>query len=214
MVRGERSGAVADGARLGAELARALLAARRRRDAALAGLEPDDAGRPCTWSAPDRATPACSPWTGARCLARADVVIYDYLASPRLLDHAPAHAERILVGKHGGGERTEQEEITALMLEHARAGRTVVRLKGGDPFVFGRGGEEAEALAAAGIPFEIVPGVTSAIAVPAYAGIPLTHRDLRVVVHRAHRLRVSRQAGDGGALGRCRAARQHARASS
>ena len=115
---------------------------------------------------------------GARALARADVVIYDYLASPRLLDHAPAHAARILVGKHGGGERTEQAEITALLLEHARGGRTVVRLKGGDPFVFGRGGEEAEALAAAGIPFEIVPGVSSAIAVPAYAGIPLTHRDL------------------------------------
>ena len=115
---------------------------------------------------------------GARVLARADVVIYDYLASPRLLDHAPAHAARILVGKHGGGQRTEQSVITNLLLEHARAGRTVVRLKGGDPFVFGRGGEEAEALAAAGIPFEIVPGVSSAVAVPAYAGIPLTHRDL------------------------------------
>jgi len=115
---------------------------------------------------------------GARALRRADVVIYDYLASPRLLDHAPPQAERILVGKHGGGQRTEQALITALLLEHARAGRAVVRLKGGDPFVFGRGGEEAEALAAAGIPFEVVPGVSSAIAVPAYAGIPLTHRDL------------------------------------
>ena len=116
--------------------------------------------------------------TGARALERADVVIYDYLANPRLLDHAPPAAERILVGKHGGGQRTEQAVITALLLEHARAGRTVVRLKGGDPFVFGRGGEEAEALAEAGVPFEIVPGVSSAIAVPAYAGIPLTHRDL------------------------------------
>ncbi len=115
---------------------------------------------------------------GARALRGADVVIYDYLASPRLLDHAPPQAERILVGKHGGGQRTEQALITALLLEHARAGRRVVRLKGGDPFVFGRGGEEAEALAAAGIPFEVVPGVSSAIAVPAYAGIPLTHRDL------------------------------------
>jgi uroporphyrinogen III methyltransferase/synthase len=116
--------------------------------------------------------------TGVRCLARADVVIYDYLANPRLLDHAPPHAERILVGKHGGGQRTEQATINELMVEHARRGHTVVRLKGGDPFVLGRGGEEAEALTAAGIPFEIVPGVTSAVAVPAYAGIPLTHRDL------------------------------------
>jgi uroporphyrinogen III methyltransferase/synthase len=115
---------------------------------------------------------------GVRCLARADVVIYDYLASPRLLDHAPPQAERILVGKHGGGQRVEQTVITELLLDRARRGLTVVRLKGGDPFVFGRGGEEAEALAAAGIPFEVVPGVTSAAAVPAYAGIPLTHRDL------------------------------------
>src|SRR5262250_428096 len=115
---------------------------------------------------------------GVRCLGRADVVIYDYLANPRLLDHAPPHAERLLVGKHGGAQRVEQSVITALLLDRARRGLRVVRLKGGDPFVFGRGGEEAEALAAAGIPFEVVPGVTSAVAVPAYAGIPLTHRDL------------------------------------
>ncbi len=115
---------------------------------------------------------------GVRCLERADVVIYDYLASPRLLEHAPPHAERILVGKHGGGQRVEQTVITELLLDRARRGLTVVRLKGGDPFVFGRGGEEAEALSAAAIPFEIVPGVTAAVAVPAYAGIPLTHRDL------------------------------------
>ncbi|MGH2897474.1 MAG: uroporphyrinogen-III C-methyltransferase, partial [Solirubrobacteraceae bacterium] len=115
---------------------------------------------------------------GARCLQRADVVIYDYLASPRLLEHAPETAERLLVGKHGGGQRVEQSVITALLLDRARRGLTVVRLKGGDPFVFGRGGEEAEALSAAGIPFVVVPGVTTAIAVPAYAGIPLTHRDL------------------------------------
>jgi uroporphyrinogen III methyltransferase/synthase len=105
-------------------------------------------------------------------------VIYDYLANARLLEHAPATAERILVEKHGGGRSVEQAQINALLLEHARQGKAVVRLKGGDPFVFGRGGEEAEALAAAGIPFEIVPGVTSVVAVPAYAGIPLTHRDL------------------------------------
>jgi uroporphyrinogen III methyltransferase/synthase len=115
---------------------------------------------------------------GARCLARADVVIYDYLASPRLLEHAPPQAERILVGKHGGGQRVEQSVITELLLDRARRGLTVVRLKGGDPFVFGRGGEEAEALVAAGVPFEVVPGVSAAVAVPAYAGIPLTHRDL------------------------------------
>jgi uroporphyrinogen III methyltransferase/synthase len=115
---------------------------------------------------------------GVQCLRRADVVVYDYLANPRLLDYAPPRAERILVGKHGGGGRVEQEVITALLVERGGRGQTVVRLKGGDPFVFGRGGEEAEALANAGIPFEVVPGVTSATAVPAYAGIPLTHRDL------------------------------------
>jgi uroporphyrinogen III methyltransferase/synthase len=114
---------------------------------------------------------------GVRCLQRADVVIYDYLASVRLLDHAPPAAERLLVGKHGGGEKVSQDVIIGLLLDRARQGKTVVRLKGGDPFVFGRGGEVAEALAAAEIPFEIVPGVTSAVAVPAYAGIPLTHRD-------------------------------------
>lgn len=115
---------------------------------------------------------------GVQCLRRADVVIYDYLANPRLLDHAPATAERILVGKHGGGTRVEQGVINDLILDRAKAGRTVVRLKGGDPFIFGRGGEEAETARLAGIELEIVPGVSAAIAVPAYAGIPLTHRDL------------------------------------
>jgi len=115
---------------------------------------------------------------GVRCLERCDVVVYDYLANPRLLDHAPAEAERILVGKHGGGERVEQEKISALLIDRARQGKRVVRLKGGDPFVFGRGAEEAEMLVRAGIAFEVVPGVSSAVAVPAYAGIPLTHRDM------------------------------------
>lgn len=114
---------------------------------------------------------------GVRRLRAADVVIYDYLANPRLLDHAPAQARRILVGKHGGERNMPQSEITAMLIEHARAGRTVVRLKGGDPMVFGRGAEEARALHAAGVPFEVVPGVTAAIAVPTYAGIPLTDRD-------------------------------------
>jgi uroporphyrinogen III methyltransferase/synthase len=113
---------------------------------------------------------------GKRCLEQADVVIYDYLANPRLLDYASPRALRLLVGKHGGGSRVEQEVITKLTVDHARAGRIVVRLKGGDPFIFGRGAEEAEAIRAAGLDFEIVPGVSSAIAVPAYAGIPLTHR--------------------------------------
>jgi len=112
----------------------------------------------------------------AQCLKKADVVVYDYLANPKFLDLAPAKAKRIYVGKKGASHSKEQGEINDLMISEARRGRTVVRLKGGDPFVFGRGGEEAEALAEAGVAFEIVPGVTSAIAVPAYAGIPVTHR--------------------------------------
>jgi uroporphyrin-III C-methyltransferase len=119
---------------------------------------------------------------GLRCLRRADIVVYDRLIDPTLLEEAPPAAERIYVGKgpHCHAEALEpiQERINALLVTRARRGRTVVRLKGGDPFVFGRGGEEALALAAAGIPFEIVPGVSSAIAVPAYAGIPVTHRGL------------------------------------
>jgi uroporphyrinogen III methyltransferase/synthase len=113
---------------------------------------------------------------GAEVLAGADVVVHDRLANVALLDLAPAAAERISVGKAPGRVELDQDGINALLVEHARAGRRVVRLKGGDPFVFGRGGEEAEALAAAGISFEVVPGVTSAIAAPAYAGIPVTHR--------------------------------------
>ena len=112
----------------------------------------------------------------ARCLSRAEVVVYDFLANPALLFHA-AGAERIYVGKQGSDHTLPQAEINVLLVRLAREGRVVVRLKGGDPFVFGRGGEEAEALAEAGVRFEIVPGVTSAVAAPAYAGIPLTHRD-------------------------------------
>ena len=119
---------------------------------------------------------------GKQCLEEADVVAYDALANPRLLLHARQDAELIYVGKRGGQHALPQGEIGKLLVERARAGKTVARLKGGDPFVFGRGGEEAEELAAAGIPFEIVPGVTSAVAAPAYAGIPLTHRDFTSTV--------------------------------
>src|SRR5260370_2512051 len=115
---------------------------------------------------------------GADALSRAEVVIYDYLVSPELLRLAPPNAELIYAGKKGGADKTiEQSELNAMLIAHARKGRVVVRLKGGDPFIFGRGGEEAEALARAGVPFELVPGVTSAIAGPAFAGIPLTHRE-------------------------------------
>jgi uroporphyrinogen III methyltransferase/synthase len=114
---------------------------------------------------------------GKRCLERAEVVIYDHLADRSLLNYAPANAEKIYAGKQAGAEALTQEEIQDLMVRHARLGRIVVRLKGGDPFIFGRGGEEGEHLRRHGIDFEVVPGVTSAIAAPAYAGIPLTHRD-------------------------------------
>ena len=113
---------------------------------------------------------------GAELLGRADVVVHDRLSAEELLDLAPAHAERIDVGKSPGHARVPQEGINDLLVEHGRTGKTVVRLKGGDPTVFARGGEEAIALAEAGVPFEIVPGITSAIAVPAYAGIPVTQR--------------------------------------
>ncbi|MBV8373927.1 MAG: uroporphyrinogen-III C-methyltransferase [Candidatus Eremiobacteraeota bacterium] len=113
---------------------------------------------------------------GAAVVAAADVLLYDALVSEAIVDSAPAHCERIFVGKRARRHSMAQDEIEALMVAKARSKKRVVRLKGGDPFVFGRGGEEAEALAAAGIDFEIVPGVTSAIAAPAYAGIAVTHR--------------------------------------
>jgi uroporphyrinogen III methyltransferase/synthase len=114
---------------------------------------------------------------GRRLLAQADVVLYDHLAPEALLDLAPPGAERIYVGKKRADHAVSQEEICALLVERARRGLTVVRLKGGDPFIFGRGGEEAEALADAGIPFEVVPGVTTPLGIAAYTGVPLTHRD-------------------------------------
>ncbi len=113
-----------------------------------------------------------------RCLGKADVVVYDRLINTAILEEVPPDAELIFAGKGPGCHTMKQEEINALLITHAQMARTVVRLKGGDPFVFGRGGEEALALQAAGIPFEIVPGISSAIAVPAYAGIPVTHREV------------------------------------
>jgi uroporphyrinogen III methyltransferase/synthase len=114
---------------------------------------------------------------GAECIREADVIIYDHLVSPEILRHAGEKARRIYAGKQGGDHTLSQDEINRRLVEEAGRGNVVARLKGGDPFIFGRGGEEAEVLREAGIPFEIVPGVTSAVAVPAYAGIPLTHRN-------------------------------------
>ena len=115
---------------------------------------------------------------GAEVLARADVVVYDRLSGASLLDLVPPGAERISVGKSPGRASLPQAEINALLVERGKAGEEVVRLKGGDPFVFARGGEEVAALQAAGVGIEIVPGITSAVAVPAYAGVPVTHRGL------------------------------------
>jgi len=113
---------------------------------------------------------------GARLLAAADVVVYDYLANARLLSHCP-NAQKIYVGKMAASHSMTQEQINGVLVEQGLAGKNVVRLKGGDPFIFGRGGEECLALHDAGVPFEVVPGITAAIAGPAYAGIPVTHRD-------------------------------------
>ncbi len=114
---------------------------------------------------------------GQQLLRGAQVILYDQLVNPGLLDEAPAAAIKIFAGKEAENHCVSQDEINRLLIAHARLGYDVLRLKGGDPFVFGRGGEEAEALVEAGIPFEVVPGVSAAIAVPAYAGIPLTDRN-------------------------------------
>jgi uroporphyrinogen III methyltransferase/synthase len=121
-------------------------------------------------------------WKGRKLLAEADVVLFDHLANEALLELTPKHCERIYVGKKKAIHSHTQEEISGLLIDRARRGLTVVRLKGGDPFIFGRGGEEVEALAEAGIPFEVVPGVTSPLGIAAYTGVPLTHRDHTSVV--------------------------------
>lgn len=115
---------------------------------------------------------------GLRSIERAEVILYDRLVAPELLDYAPPECEEVFVGKAADNHPLPQETITALMVEKARRYRYVVRLKGGDPFIFGRGGEEAEALSEEGVPFEVVPGITAGTACGAYAGIPLTHRTL------------------------------------
>ena len=119
---------------------------------------------------------------GAELLASADVILHDQLIGPRALDHARSDAELIDVGKIGGGKQVPQEVTNELIIEHALAGRSVVRLKGGDPFVFGRGGEEAIACIERGIAVEVVPGVTAGIAASAYAGIPVTQRGVSSAV--------------------------------
>ncbi len=113
---------------------------------------------------------------GLKSLREADAVFYDALISPELLAEAPAHAEKVYVGKRCGHHHVEQQQIIALIIDRARQGKKVTRLKGGDPMIFGHGGEEAMACIAAGIPFEIIPGVCSALGAASYAGIPLTHR--------------------------------------
>lgn len=113
----------------------------------------------------------------ARLIATADAIVYDHLVGAGILDHARADAERIYVGKEAGKHTLPQEDINRLLVKLAQAGKSVVRLKGGDPFIFGRGGEEIDELIGAGIGFEVVPGVTAASGMSAYAGIPLTHRE-------------------------------------
>jgi uroporphyrin-III C-methyltransferase / precorrin-2 dehydrogenase / sirohydrochlorin ferrochelatase len=167
LVRGDVARSVRDGREADAERSLERLLADRDQSVAgsvtLVGAGPGDAG--------------LLTLNALRALQQADVILHDRLVSPEVLSLARRDATRICVGKESGGHSVAQERIHEIMLEHARLGRHVVRLKGGDPFIFGRGGEELEFLAAHGIAFDVVPGITAAVACGAYAGVPLTHRD-------------------------------------
>ena len=145
------------------------------------------AGASSISSAQGRVIPGLMTRRSLELVAAADVILYDRLIPPGALDGAREDAELRYVGKKPGAARLAQEDINALLVEQGAAGRRVVRLKGGDPFVFGRGGEEAEALARPGLRFEVVPGVTAGVAAPAYAGIPVTHRDIGLGRRLRHR---------------------------
>jgi uroporphyrinogen III methyltransferase/synthase len=174
-VRGSIEGAGAEAARLGEALARRLrsesaaMASRPMGKVYLVGAGPGD--------------PGLLTLKGDQILRNAEVALYDNLVGRGVLARIPPEAERIYVGKRAGNHALSQEAIGALLIEKASRGKRVVRLKGGDPFLFGRGGEELEGLKAAGVPFEVVPGISSALAVPAYFGIPVTHRDCCSQVH-------------------------------
>jgi uroporphyrin-III C-methyltransferase/precorrin-2 dehydrogenase/sirohydrochlorin ferrochelatase len=164
-------GAVARGVRDGREAD-----AERALEQALAGhIDPERGSVALVGAGPG--DPGLLTLNAVRALQQADVILHDRLVSSDVLDLARRDATRIAVGKEAGGHSVTQDRIHELMIEHARAGRRVVRLKGGDPFIFGRGGEELEFLVRHGVPFEVVPGITAAVACGAYAGVPLTHRE-------------------------------------
>ncbi len=141
-------------------------------------------------------------WKGRKLLAIADAILYDHLANEHLLDLARKDCERIYVGKKKAVHAFPQEEISRMLIERARRGMTVVRLKGGDPFIFGRGGEELEALADAGVEFEVVPGVTSPLGIAAYSGVPLNASRSHQAGHVRHRARFGgHRLEQGGAVG-------------
>ena len=174
-------GAAGDAKHLGQVLAENLRAAGERRSEDV-GIRPHDQGKVFLVGAGPGDSGLITV-KGLWCIRHADVIVYDYLASDTLLNEAGKDVELIYAGKRSGHHHMSQEEIQEILLEKAFEGKIVVRLKGGDPFIFGRGGEEALALEAAEIPFEIVPGVSSAYSVPAYAGIPVTHRGVASQVH-------------------------------
>ena len=187
-IRDAVEGDAADPAALGRAVAERLLGAGAAELLAAGGARgrrisvPDVAGGTVYLVGAGPGDPGLLTRRALELIERADAILYDRLIPAGALDGARSDAELRYVGKRPGDAAMTQEEINALLVELGRAGKQVVRLKGGDPFVFGRGGEEAEALAAAGVRFEVVPGVTAGVAAPAYAGIPVTHRDLASAV--------------------------------